>query len=57
MHSYFYKFYEKAGTQQNISPEYKDFVGTWLPGSPSLSHPGVVVLNTIIVFSLVQAEQ
>ena len=27
------------GPLQNISPEFKKYVGTWVPGSPSLSHP------------------
>ena len=38
MYSYFYLSCEKARPLQNISPEFKDFVGIWFPCSPSLSH-------------------
>ena len=34
-----YIFCQKAGLQLNISVEDEDLVGTWFPGSPSLSHP------------------
>ena len=36
---YLYIFGQKVGLLQNISVEDQDFVGTWFPGSPSLSHP------------------
>ena len=39
IYSYPYIFCQKGGLPQIISVEDEDFVGTWFPGSPSLSHP------------------
>ena len=41
----------KAGFLPNISDEGKDFVATWFPGFPLLSHPGYrydFILNVLL---------